>query len=125
MKADAAVAAIIHGRIHPATDPQQSPRPKITFQRISTSRRYANDGPLNSPAARIQIDCWADTLLVAKTLSEKVRRSLDGFRGTLGEYEVQGIHIDGESDNPGQLPEGRETRPQGVTLDFIVHYIEV
>lgn len=122
--ADADVNGIISGRIHPFTVPTEIARPKLTYQRIDTVRWYSNDGPTGSPRIRLQVDCWADELLTAKTLADKVRQCLDGYRGVTSGVQVDGVHLQDERDMPQAMAPGQEKPIQRVSLDFIVDFQE-
>ena len=113
LDADATVSGIVGGRIHPMTDPRNTPFPKITYQRIDTVRGLSNDGPTNCPTARVQIDCWAADLLAARTLANAVRRALNGFSGTADGYQFDLIHLTDERDREAAPLPGHSARFSG------------
>jgi hypothetical protein len=118
------ITDIVGNRIHPASDPQATPRPKITFQRISTARPHTNDGPMGFPSANIQLDCWADSYKVARQLADIVRRTLDGTNGTIDGTVIHLCLVTGEQDLP-QAPEaGQQKGIQRVSLEIQIRWSE-
>lgn len=76
-------------RVYPIVLPQDSTFPALTYQLISAPRELTHDGPSGVAWNRIQIDCWASTYLEAKQLATTVRRWLNGWRGRVGDEDVQ------------------------------------
>jgi hypothetical protein len=112
---DTTVSALVGTRIHPATDPQNVPRPKLTYQRLRTDRSadvggFTNDGPTGHAVAPMQIDCWADSILTAKQVIAAVRRRLNGYSGTVGGIFIGSIRVVDERELPATIYEG-QTKP--------------
>lgn len=71
-------------RAYPLKLPQKTGYPAICYTRISSARGSSQDGPASLVEARYQFNVYDATLKDAKTIAEKLRRDLDGFKGTMG-----------------------------------------
>lgn len=120
LSADANVSALVSSRIYPLRLPQSFTLPALTYQRVSTERKPTLSGPNERVVGRFQINCFAVSYSAARTLANKVRISLNGYKGTLGgEVNVGGISIQGEWEDDDQ-----QTDVYRVMLDFSVPYTE-
>ena len=116
------VSAIVGTRVFPLSLPQGSAKPAITVQRVSGAPLYADDGEVGLEAARMQIDCWAETYSGAKLLSRAARDCLSAFSGTHEGINFRYLMLDAERD----LREGGSNAdhyPFRTSLDFIVWYV--
>jgi hypothetical protein len=98
---DPDVSAIVGDRVYPLIMPQGSPLPAVTYQRISSARFYAHDGPSGLARPMIQLSCWAESYDEAKQVAALVRKALESASGTLGGQDgvpVQGIRVEDEVD---------------------------
>ena len=77
LMANSDVTAIVGNRIFPAGNiPQGQPVPAVTWQSIAgTPQNLLSEAP-PVDNQRVQIDCWATTLVVADDLGSKVRAAL-------------------------------------------------
>ena len=95
--------------------------PAITYMRVSGTPDHTLTGPsgLNSP--RVQVRCWGDKWLDARTLGAAVEAALDGFQGTLvtGGTYVAFCEVLDERD--GYEPESKR---HTFDVDFQIHYQE-
>lgn len=71
--ADAALAALVGRRINWLTRPLGSSLPAVVLQVISAPETSSNDGPDDLLPYLVQIDCWGETYLSAKTVARAVR----------------------------------------------------
>jgi hypothetical protein len=81
LNSNSGVTTLVSNRIAPATDPQNLPLPKLTYQRLRTDRDtesggFSNSGPTGHAVATFQIDCWCQSLLTAKQTISAVRTAL-------------------------------------------------
>ena len=117
----AGVTALAGLRIYPSVLPQHADYPAITFDQVSGVRALTMGGlggtGLASP--RIQITCWATTLLAAKQLGDAVRVATDGFTGTMGSDTVQGVLMENELDTEDIEP-GSGRAFYGVIQDYTI-----
>ncbi|SDP40613.1 Protein of unknown function [Filomicrobium insigne] len=96
--ADPGVAAYASTRIYPVSRPQGDLLPAVTLQRIDGGPTYSDDGETGLGNARVQIDTWAATYEVAKTLSRAVTASLSAFHGIVGGIDFQTILLNDARD---------------------------
>ena len=96
--ADAGVTALLGTRIYPLDLPQEPTTPCATYHRVSTVPRYVHGADLNFDTVRIQIDCYADSVLGAKTLADAVRDALSAHSGDMQGTDVQAVLLDNEQD---------------------------
>lgn len=92
------VTSIVGNRVYPMLLPQGSEYPAIVYQRISGMRVRSHSGPSSLAYPRIQFSCWAQTYSDAKRLAERLRVSLDGYRGTVGDMNIQAIFVENDID---------------------------
>jgi hypothetical protein len=118
---DAGISALIGTRIFPLILPQATSFPALTYQRISGERMHSHDGPSGLAGPRIQIDTWATSYIGAKQLADLIRQRIDGFKGTVGSDEIEGIFMDTEREF---YEDGDLLKLFRVSMDFFVYYDE-
>ena len=93
---DAAVAALVAGRVYPKILPQSPTVPAVTYQRISrVGVADTLDAPGSLARPRVQVDSWGSTGDQAEALGETVREAINGFRGNVsGGASVQRIALE-------------------------------
>lgn len=64
--------------------------PALTYQLISDPSENSHQGPEGLAEARIQFDCWGNTVVEAKQLSSAVRKAVAGVRGTYAGVKLAG-----------------------------------
>lgn len=101
--ATANVAAIVGARVYPLRMPDNGDLPAITLEITSSRHVESMSGSSGLVAVGMAIDCWARSIDATHDLAEKVRLSLQGYRGTVGGHEIQGItewrHTDAYEDD--------------------------
>ncbi len=102
-------------RVYPIQLPQNAVFPAVRYNRISALRDYTLTGPDCLPAARYQIDIFAETFTEARSVWDLVRIALDGFEAS----EIQYITLDNETEDYED-----ETQLFRVIGDFVVQYVE-
>jgi hypothetical protein len=119
---DAGVAALVVARIYPNVVPQDIAMPAVAYQRISTVRDMAHDGPTGVAHARFQFTISASTYSSARNVANAIRVALDGFSGLMG--GVGGVTVEAvfvENDFDGYNQAGGE---QVVRMDALVIHQE-
>jgi len=82
--ANTAVANIVGTSIQPVpAPPNLADYPVVTYQNVSHTEEYANDGPVCVAEERVVLDCHAVRYLDARTLALAVATALSGFSGLL------------------------------------------
>jgi hypothetical protein len=86
-----AITSIVSSRVYGMIAPQDAPYPHITINQISGERVRSMEGSSGLNRAVFNVHVWAKKPLEAKTLSDKVRLVVDGFKGLMG--GVSGVYI--------------------------------
>ena len=122
--ANAAVNAIISGRIYPNKLPQTVTMPALTYQRIDTPRVHSMDssGATGTAHPRIQFDCWAASYASAKGLADALRGALNGHVGTMGAVNPVTVQCALQADE--RYDDFADAGIMRVTCDFIIWHIE-
>jgi hypothetical protein len=119
---DAGVAALVVARIYPNVVPQDIAMPAVAYQRISTTRVMAHDGPTGVASARFQFTVSGSTYSSARNVVNAIRTALDGFSGLMGGTNgviVEAIFVENDFDGYNQA--GGE---QVIRLDALVIHQE-
>lgn len=124
LKGSAAVNAIVGQRIAPWESTQSLTLPNITYLRVSSNREHIMAGSDGFCHAMIQIDCWAATYSAAKDLAEAVRRTLDGYKGTVQGHYIGVIQNTMDRDVPQRLSTGSERSLFRVLQEYRVSFRE-
>lgn len=98
LSADSGLAALIAGRIYPATAPETPTFPLITYLVVSSKPQYALDGS-QCGYKRLQFDAFGSSYADCKTVLRALRNALDGYTGTLTDgtrvlCALRGMEID-------------------------------
>ena len=122
--ADAGVSAITTA-VYPFTDPQNTPRPKLTIHRwgadmTAQTGGMSNDGSTGYEVAKLYIDAWADTLLAAKQLADAAQLALHGKTAAFG---IGLVRVADKREQPTATVAGQEKPVQRVTLDVRASFI--
>jgi hypothetical protein len=125
LKTNTAVAALVGDRIKPWSDLASTPRPMITYHRVTTNRDITNDGPTGQSIVHLQLDMWADQMTQAWACADAVRVAINGYSGTVGTQQIDCIRITDQQDgnNVAVLP-GQSKPTQRVTLDLTICHHE-
>lgn len=91
------LAGVAGGRIYPRTR-QNSARPFIRYQRVSTTRQQSLGGPVGVTEATVQVDCMDDTYEGAKAVADAARTALHGYNGAWGALTAHLVHLQAEND---------------------------
>lgn len=84
MLSKTAITSIISSRVYEAIAPQGATFPHITFNQVSGERVRSMEGASGLNRAVFHVHVWAKKPLEAKTLSDKIRLTMDGFKGLMG-----------------------------------------
>jgi hypothetical protein len=117
---DSRITDLVSTRIYPQVREQSDGLPAITYQVISGIHSHDISGPNGLVEARIQINCFAATILAAAQLADVIKNSLGGFMGG----NIQSMLLEEENDLPSLNPENEELNVFAKTLDFYVCYKE-
>ncbi len=118
--ANAAVNALLNGRVYPGVIDIKRGFPAIAITRASTEANATKTGVSQVDFVRVQVDVYARTLGEAEDTAEAVRGALDYYTGVVvsGNDTVRVDHIDyiGTVDNWEDAPELHR-----VIQEYMVH----
>lgn len=116
---DAVLGGLIGTRLFPDLIPQDAALPAVAYQRISSPRGLAHDGPTGFVAARMQFTVTGDTKTSVAGVVRALRHRLHGFRGWMGPVQVWRSLMANEVDGYGFDAEEFTRR-----VDFEINYKE-
>lgn len=99
LNANAAFSALVGTRLFPLFRPQNSPLPSVAYQRVSTAPENSLLGFSNLEQVRIQFECFAKTVLEAKTLASVLRTAIDAAPSLKATCVYVADDIDAETRN--------------------------
>ena len=122
--ANAAVNAIVAGRVYPNKLPQTVTLPALTYQRIDTPRVHSHDtsGATGTAHPRIQFDCWAASYANAKGLADALRGALNGYKGTMG--SVNPVTVQSALQEDERFDDFADAGIVRISCDFIIWHLE-
>jgi Protein of unknown function (DUF3168) len=101
LSANSGVTDICQTRIYPLTIPQNDQLPAVRIVEIAVQPNDTKTSASSLDAVRVQIDCYATSVLAVQQLEEAVRAAIDRYRnsvtvsGTGGAtYFVDGIRFE-------------------------------
>jgi len=120
LSGDGNITDLVSTRIYPQVREQSDGLPAITYQMISQLHGHDLMGNNGLVEARLQINCFAATILAAAQLADIVKNSLSGFSAG----DIQSILLDETNDLPSLSPENEQMNVYAKTMDFYVMYKE-
>lgn len=112
------------GGVHPVALPQDRPRPAITYQRMPSDHDANLKGATGSSLATFRIVTWADSYSDAETVSEYVRKAMQGFSGNMNGTQVGSVTLANDYDDYTEPPDGSAGGIFQVVFDFHIRYSE-
>jgi hypothetical protein len=105
LAADGGVTAICSTRIYPLTRPQLTALPAVRIVTVAVEPYDTKSGASTLDAIRVQIDCYAISMLTAQQLEEAVRAAIDRYRGSVtvtgtggATYFVDGVRFENRNE---------------------------
>lgn len=120
LSGDGNITDLVSTRIYPQVREQADGLPAITYQMISQLHGHDLMGNNGLVEARLQVNCFAATILAAAQLADIVKNSLSGFYAG----NIQSILLDETNDLPSLSPENEQMNVYAKTMDFYVMYKE-
>lgn len=123
LTATTAVTDIVGQRVYPIKVTQGTALPYITYQTISDVSINHSTGATETNSTRIQVDCWAATYDVARTLAKAVKEALKNWTDAAGDPAISSSHYDAGSDAPEDVLPGEDRLAAfRVRQDYILWY---
>ena len=123
-----AVSTMVSGRVYPTLIADSSTiTPYIVYTRTSGEHVKSTAGMTGLAEANFDILCvtsGSSAYKDAKTLRDRVRVALDGYRGTTGGVAVRGVFIDDDLDEPNFAVGVDQQRRQAVGLQTKWFFVE-
>lgn len=104
--------AVLSGRVHQNSAPQETSRPFIWYQRRSENESLTLDGAGGLRQVQFDVECITGDPLTSESLSDKVKTRLNGKRGTFGNSSAKGVFVTDHDD---------DYIPKGAGLDSGLH----
>jgi hypothetical protein len=117
---DSSITDLVSTNIYPWVREQADGLPAITFQTISAIHGSDMSGPNGLVESRIQINCFASTILAAAQLAAVVKSSINGYQGG----EVECLLLEEMNDLPVIEAENEQMNVYAKTMDFYILYKE-
>lgn len=121
---NSSITDLIGDKVYSQVREQSDGLPAITYQVISGIRNLDMSGPNGFVEGRIQINCFAETILAAAQLSEVVRLALSGVKGGAAGVTIECMVLEDVGDLPVIDPENEQMNVYAKTMDFFVLYKE-
>lgn len=100
---DGRVSLLAGDRVNWVRTPQAVTNyPRAVLQVVSGTVDVTNDGPSGLESARVQIDCYGETYMSTKALSDAILSVLSGFRGVVSGVRIHAGFIDSKRDLPAE-----------------------
>lgn len=116
---DGPVAAIVSTRIYPVKLPQGVTLTSLVLNEISGQGDHHNEGASGLVRTRMQIGAWSQTVDGAHALFLAVKEAIDGYRGPMGDVQVQAVFIDSWRDL-----DDNDANLRGKVADYFINYEE-
>ncbi len=120
---DAPVQAIVDGRVGPGGDPMRGEQ-SVVYHLVSSIPGHTMDGPDTLITPTLQVISYGASDFDAETLSDAVRKALNGFSGTVGDVVISYIGLNDEGDKDDFEPGNKQISRHGVRQDYLVTYTE-
>ena len=92
-KADSGLAALISDRVYPDLLPEGVTFPAMTFQEISLTPIYSQDGDSHLDTSRYQFDCYAVTRSGSRAVADALRSLLSGKRTSQSGFAIHSAFL--------------------------------
>lgn len=127
LAADSTVTALVSTRIYRGTAPQSASLPYVVMHEISKPHAHDLSGASGMAEPRLQIDAIAADPDTCESITEAIRDTIDGFRGTLGTSnttDVRRCWLVNELDDDFSPQDGGDTPIYRRIMDFSVAHTE-
>lgn len=113
------VASIVGVRIFPVKMPQGETGDSVVLNEVSGSGDHVMAGASGLATCRMQVASWSRTADGAHSLHLVVKDAIDGYRGPMGDTDVQGVFVDSWRD-----VDDTEANLRGKLVDYRIIYAE-
>ena len=123
---DADVVALIGDRLFPNAAPQNPTEPYVTYGRVDTQHIGSFQGSGGLANVLMQFDIWGAPYSSVRSVADRFRLVLQGYKGLAGGVDVRGIIAGTEEDDWADISQtdGGEKVLHRVTMDFTAWFYE-
>lgn len=123
------IVATISDRVQPAATSQGLALPRVVYSVIGSAPVRTLNAALGLTRTRLQVEAQAATYAAARALARAIKGDADnanlgsrlaGYQGTLGNVQVQGCHLDFETELYETPVNRSDVGVHRVVMDFIV-----
>ncbi len=126
MSGHASIIAQVGTRVYPEVAPEDTIYPFITFNVTSEAHDHSMDGATGMANPRIQIDVWAEKISDRVITAEAIRTSMDGFRGDMGDDDlnIRSCFLQDKTNFQEPTGEGKGKPVYRSSIDFSIWHVE-
>lgn len=88
----APIAALVSGRVHPDTLPQNTALPAISYEVVADVPFDTIDGNASLYRGVIEFKIWSKNETESSNLEEFIRRAIQGYQGVSLDVKIRGVH---------------------------------
>jgi len=121
---DSDITDLVSDRIYPTILDQKASMPAITYQQVTGVRVHTMNGAIGMCKSTFQVNCWASTYRETRQLSEVVRKTLDGYSGTVDSFQIYTVLLRNEGDMFDAVAENDKLDKYAKRLDFEIWFKE-
>ena len=122
--ADAGISALVGDRIAWALRPRSDALPSIALHLISGVRDYHMEGASGLVESRVQVDCWATTILAALTIARAVNAAIGGLHAVIDGVQFQAVMLESQSTRAEDNPMSPDDVLYRVMQDYMIWHTE-
>jgi hypothetical protein len=120
-----AVLSVMSNRIYPVLAPASATLPFAVWRRQAVQRQPSLGGPTGATQVTLAVDIYSETYQGVRTLSDNVRKALDGWGSGSGQLPiVNQVSLENEVDGFVQLTGGDLPPVYSVTQTYLVIWQE-
>ena len=124
--AESGITDLVGQRIYTDQLPQRATMPAIVMNQLFATHDHQLSDLAGLAHARIQLECYAATRLVANSILEAIRAcGIITHKGTTNDVDVRGVRIeDGMSYRDDAATDGSDEQRYVSVIDLVIDYSE-
>lgn len=118
------VALLVGTKVYPVMAPASTALPFITYRRGGIQRQQTLQNPAGVPRVTFDVQVYAATYEDAREVADAVRKTLDGYAGTIDNTVVDQVSLENEADDFVALAGADMPPAYQITLTYDVWWQE-
>lgn len=118
------VALLVGTKVYPVMAPASTALPFITYRRSGIQRQQTLQNPAGVPRVTFDVQVYAATYEDAREVADAVRKTLDGYAGTIDNTVVDQVSLENEADDFVALAGADMPPAYQITLTYDVWWQE-